>query len=211
MPTTSVVGGSRQYEALRKELQQTGTRSAHQRLQARRGTESAWFDEYAHCVANRIVEDALETKATHVVFEDLEGIRDRISNDSDYQQWMFERVQDYTRYKLEPYGVDVQTVYPRNTSKRCSHTDCQHVSDRNCTGKGFECVSRGRSWNADYNAARNIGLRYLEETVPSSQTCSTGKATRQLALMSGIYALDAGYSGTAWMVTDKPTTSVGGS
>lgn len=199
------------YEALRADLQQTGSQSAYRRLQARRGHEAAWFDEYAHAVANSIIEDAFRTCATHVVFEDLRHIRDRISNEPKYQQWLFDRVQEYVEYKLEPYGVVVDTVDPEDTSKQCSHTECGHVSDRNRDGKTFRCEVCGRSWNADYNAARNVGLRYLREecTVPASQTCSSGKAARQLALMSGILCLGSTptFERQDWMSTGKPTAS----
>jgi hypothetical protein len=52
-----------EYEQLRGELHQTGTRSAYLRLQERSGTESAWFDEYAHLVSNAIIEDAVDTRS----------------------------------------------------------------------------------------------------------------------------------------------------
>jgi len=72
--------------------------------------------------------------------------------------------------------------------------------------------------NADYNAARNIGLRWFEENVPASRTRSSGRATCQLALVSGVLSVgaavrkdDAKFTAMDWMSTDKPTTSVVGS
>jgi IS605 OrfB family transposase len=200
-----------QYEHLRSELQQTATRSAYLRLHERSGTEAAWFDQFVHLVSNAIVRDAVDTRSTHIVFEKLNGIRRRMSILPKFQQWVFGRVQEYTEYKATRYGISVEFVDPRDTSKQCSHTACQHVSDANRSGKQFECETCGRSWNADYNAARNIGLRFLLEEVPASQTCSSGKATSQLALMSGVLSVraDAGTSDFAsmdWMSTDKPTS-----
>jgi|APHM01.1.fsa_nt_gi transposase, IS605 OrfB family, central region len=204
-----------QYEELRGELQQTGTRSAYLRLHERSGTESAWFDEYAHAVSNSIVEDALDTCSTHIAFEELDGIRERMSNLPKYQQWMFGRVQDYVEYKAAEHGISVVYVSPRNTSKQCSHTECQTVSSSNRREKRFECESCGRSWNADYNAARNIGLNYMFDSVlPASQTCSSGKATSQLALMSGVLSVterDVNHVSKDWMSTDKPTALAVGS
>ncbi|ERH03851.1 MAG: transposase, IS605 OrfB family, central region [Halorubrum sp. J07HR59] len=198
-----------QYEQLRGELQQTGTRSAYLRLHERSGTESAWFDEYAHAVSNTLIEDALDTRATHIAFEKLDGIRKRMSNLPKYQQWMFGRVQDYVEYKAAEHGISVVYVSPRNTSKQCSHTECQTVSSSNRREKRFECESCGRSWNADYDAARNIGLNYIFDSVlPASQTCSSGKATSQLALMSGVLSVterDVNHVSKDWMSTDKPT------
>lgn len=199
------------YEALRGELQQSATRSAYQRFQQRRGVEGAWFDEYAHLIANGIVDDAHAVMATHIVFENLEGIRERMADAPRYQQWLFERVQSYVAYKCEPYGIDVETVDPRNTSRRCSHTACGHVSSDNRTGRDFECEECGLSLNADYNAARNIGLRYLTDSLPSSRTCSTGKATCQLALMSGTLSPQGTFTARDWVSTDKPTASAVGS
>jgi IS605 OrfB family transposase len=203
------------YEELRGELQQTGTRSAYLRLHERSGTESAWFDEYAHLVSNSIVEDAIKTRSTHIAFEKLDGIRKRMSNLPKYQQWLFGRVQEYTEYKASEHGISVVYVNPRNTSKKCSHTECQTVSDSNRREKQFDCVACGRSWNADYNAARNIGLQHiLDSLLPAGQTRSSGKATSQLALVSGVLSVterDVSHVSKDWMSTDKPTASAVGS
>jgi putative transposase len=204
-----------QYEALRGELQQTGTRSAYLRFHERAGTESAWFDEYAHLVSNAIIEDALDTRSTHIAFEKLKGIRKRMSNLPKYQQWLFGRVQEYTEYKATEHGISVVYVNPKNTSKGCSHTECRTVSDSNRGEKQFECVGCGRSWNADYNAARNIGLRHIfDSLLPASQTCSSGKTTCQLAFMSGVLSVterDVSHVSKEWMSTDKPTALAVGS
>jgi IS605 OrfB family transposase len=201
-----------QYEQLRGELQETGTKSAYLRLQERSGTESAWFDQYAHEVANTIIQDAIETRATHIVFENLKGIRKRMSNLPKYQQWAFGRVQEYVEYKAIERGIKVVFVKPENTSKKCSFIGCEHSSDGNRCGKEFECTECSRSWNADYNAARNIGLRWLKHNVvPTSRTCSSGKAKSQLALMSGVLSVEdsgASHCSKDWMSTDKPTVQL---
>ena len=200
------------YEKLRGELQETGTRSAYQRFQERRGIEAEWFDGYGFDVINGIVADALRVRATHVVFEKLKGILARISNEPKYQQWMYKRIREGVEEKLAPYGVEVVEVDPRDTSRGCSHVGCGHVADANRSGKEFECQKCGRSWNADYNAARNIALKYLE-SVPASPMCSSGVATRQLALMSGVLSVEAdgaSHVSMDWASTDKPTASAVG-
>lgn len=190
-------------EQLRGELQQTGTRRAHLRFQQRRGVEWRYYDQYAHYVANSIKQEALRVRATHVAFEDLTRIRKRISNLPKFQQWLFKKVQKYTTYKLERYGVTVDTTTPSYTSQACSRTDCDCVDEDNRNGKQFEC---GYTVNADYNAAKNIGLRYLSEELsgPTSRTCSSGQATSQLALMSGTLSPSGNYTQTEWVSTDKP-------
>lgn len=203
----------REYEALRGELQETGTRSAHLRLQKRRGIEWRYFDQYCHDVANAVVADAVLVRATHVVFEELTRIRKRISNLPKFQQWMFGRIQQYVEYKLEEYGIECDRVAAHHTSRACSRTDCGCVGGGSRDGKRFRCVECGYEVNADYNAARNIGFRFLEDSdaVPASHMCSSGRATRQLALMSGTLTPDGDYADMDWESTDKPTASAVGS
>jgi putative transposase len=174
-------------EQLRGELQHTGTRSAHLRFQQRRGTEWRYYDQYAHHTANSIKQEALRVRATHVAFENLTRIRKRISNLPKFQQWLFKKIQTYTEYKLEQYGVTVDTTKPEYTSQGCSRTDCDCVDEHNRDGKQFECLECGYTVSSEYNAAKNVGFRYLSEELssPASPTCSSEQATSQLALMSG--------------------------
>lgn len=205
-----------QFEALRAELQQTGTRSAHLRMKARKGREWRWFDQYAHDVANGIVADVVEVGATHVAFERLTRIRRRISNLPKFQQWFFRRVQQYTEYKLEEYGIECRRVDPRDTSRSCSRTDCDCTSAANREGKTFQCVDCGYEVNADYNAAKNIGFALLDNLsddadIPASRTRSSGRVTSQLALMSGTLTSTGEFASREWESTDKPTASAVGS
>ncbi len=193
-------------EQLRGELQQTGTRSAHLRFQQRRGTEWRYYDQYAHHVANSLKQEALRVRATHVAFENLTRIRKRISNLPKFQQWLFTKIRKYTEYKLERYGVTVDTTNPEYTSQGCSRTDCDCVDEDNRDGKHFECLDCGYTVNSDYNAAKNIGFRYLSEELssPASPTCSSGQATSQLALVSGTLTPSGNFAEHDWVSTDKP-------
>jgi IS605 OrfB family transposase len=193
-------------EQVRGELQQTGTRNAHLRFQQRRGTEWRYYDQYAHHVANSIKQEALRVRATHVAFENLTRIRKRISNLPKFQQWLFENVRKYTEYKLERYGVTVDTTNPADTSQACSRTDCDCVDEDNRDGKHFECLVCGYTVNSDYNAAKNIGFRYLSDNLssPAGRTCSSGQATSQLALMSGTLSPAGDFAEHDWVSTDKP-------
>jgi IS605 OrfB family transposase len=204
------------FESLRAELQQTGTRSAHLRMKQRKGHEWRWFDQYAHDVANGIVADAVQVGATHIAFERLTHIRQRISNLPKFQQWFFRRVQECVEYKLEEYGIECRQVNPRNTSRACSRTDCDCTSDANREGKTFRCTACGYEVNADYNAAKNVGFALLDSLsdsadVPASHTRSSGRATSQLALMSGALTPAGSFASREWESTGKPTASaVGG-
>lgn len=152
-----------QWENTRAGLQQTGTRSAHRTLQAVKGREWRWFDQLAHDTANAICVDAIRARASHVVFERLLDIRQRISNEKEYQQWFFKRVEEYVEYKLEPYAVTVDDVNGAYTSQACSRMDCSHVARSNRSGKEFVCGECGYALDADLNAAKNVAYRYVRE------------------------------------------------
>ncbi|MFD1512524.1 RNA-guided endonuclease InsQ/TnpB family protein [Halomarina rubra] len=201
-----------QFERVRGGLQQTGTRSAHLTFHEMSGREWRHFDAYAHACANGIVWDALWARCTHVVFENLTRIRKRISNLPKFQQWLFKRIRRYAEDKLELLGIETATVNPRNTSKRCSNTECDSCSRSNLSGKDFECVDCGLKFNRDYNAARNVALQWFAENDhgQSSQTCSAGRATSQLALKSGTLSPSGDFTAWDWLSTDKPTASAVG-
>jgi transposase len=135
----------------------------------------------------------------------LTRIRKRSSNLPKFQQWLFENVRKYTEYKLERYGVTVDTTNPAETSQACSRTDCDCVDEDNRDGKHFECLVCGYTVNSDYNAAKNIGFRYLSDNLssPAGRTCSSGQATSQLALMSGTLSPAGDFAEHDWVSTDK--------
>ncbi len=145
-------------------------------------------------------------RATHVAFENLTRIRKRISNLPKFQQWLFKKVRKYTEYKLDRYGVTVDTTNPEYTSQGCSRTDCDCLDEDNRDGKQFECLACSYTVNADYNAAKNIGFRYLSEDLssPAGRTCSSGQVTSQLALMSGTLSPTGTFAEHEWVSTDKP-------
>ena len=194
-----------QFERVRSGLQQTGTRSAHLTYHAIGGREWRHFDAYAHDCANGIVADAVQTRCTHVIFENLTRIRKHISNAPAYQQWLFRRIREYAAYKLAGLGIKTATVDPRNTSMRCSNTECGLCTDANRSGKEFECVGCGLALNADYNAARNIALQWFNENDrgQSGRTRPAGRATSQLALKSGILTPEGEFSSYESVSTDN--------
>ncbi len=164
-----------EWEKTRAGLQQTDTRSAHRTLQSVKGREWRWFDQRAHAIANLICVDAVRVRASHVVFERLLDIRRRISNDKEYQQWFFKRVEDYVEYKLEPYDVVVDNVNGAYSSQACSRMDCSHVAEANRSGKEFECGECGYSLDADLNAAKNVAYRYVREEFRSDEVADDAK------------------------------------
>ena len=89
-------------------------------------------------------------------------------------------------YKAPERGVAVETVEPNHTSQRCSR--CGFTHENNRVGGSFDCLSCGYELHADYNAAKNIGLRYARNQyhrLRSSQMSSDGDAPVDVRINRG--------------------------
>jgi transposase len=125
-----------------------------------------------------------------IVFEDLEQIRERISNASKFQQWAFRELKRQIAYKARSEGIAVESVHPAYTSQRCSETGCGFTHEDNRDGDELTCQKCGKELHADYNAARNIAHRYVQNRLKSG----SGRATNHLALKSGTLNGNGDYS-----------------
>jgi len=125
-----------------------------------------------------------------IVFEDLEQIRERISNASKFQRWAFRELKRQTAYKARAEGIAIESVYPAYTSQRCSHANCGFTHEDNRDGDDFTCQKCGKELHSDYNAARNIAHRYIQNRLKSG----SGRATNHLALKSGTLNGNGDYS-----------------
>ena len=170
----------REFERTRSGLQQTASRSTHRTLESLSGREREYTKHVLHSVANGIIEEAIQHDCDGIVFEQLEGIRDRLPNAAWHSQWAFDRLYTYVEYKAEVEGLFVDTTNPRNTSKRCA--ECGFVDDSNRpTRETFECQHCGNRNHADYNAAKNVADMYLRR----GQQSSPRRGVSQYALKSG--------------------------
>jgi putative transposase len=193
----------REYEQRRGDLQQCGTRWAHETMQAVGRKEEGRFKQTLHCISNELVAEAREYGCSVIAFEDLTDIRER-TGASWGHKWAFNRLYEYVEYKAAEYGIDVEQVAPENTSRRCSHCGFTHPDNRG--SESFECQECGYENHADYNAAKNIGLRYLRR----NQTGDGGGAPVGVRLNSGIlnangeYDPPAGESARAGVHAESP-------
>ena len=96
-------------------------------------------------------------------FEELDGIRDRLPFAEWHHIWAFRRLVEYVSYKAPERGVSVKTAKPNHTSQRCSRLDCGFTHEKNRDGEHFCCQKCGYTVNADYNGAKNVGLRYTRQ------------------------------------------------
>ncbi|MCU4974157.1 transposase [Halobacteria archaeon AArc-m2/3/4] len=153
----------REFEKRRGEMQQRGTQAAHNALLRLGKREEAWRKQYIHTVANEIVSEAVEHDCDVIAFEDLTDIRERLPQAKWHHIWAFRRLFEYVEYKAPEHGVTAKQVAPNHTSQRCSRTDCGFTHEANRDGEHFHCQKCGYEVNADYNAAKNIGLRYARK------------------------------------------------
>ena len=178
----------REFETRRGEMQQRGTQAAHNALLRLGKREEAWRKQYIHTVANEIVTEAAENECDVIVFEDLTDIRERLPQAKWHHIWAFRRLFEYVSYKAPEQGVSVEHVEPNYTSQRCSRTDCGFTHEDNRHGERFCCQKCGYEVNADYNGAKNIGLRYArnrQHRLRSSPTSGSGDAEVDLRVNGG--------------------------
>jgi IS605 OrfB family transposase len=178
----------REFEKVRAGLQQTGTRSAHRTLEQSSGRELRYVRDVLHRASNAIVNEALRYECDVIAFEDLTDIRDQTSASWGHT-WAFRTLYEQVAYKAEAVGILVKQVGPAYTSTRCA--ECGFTADENRpTRTDFRCVKCESEANADYNAAKNIGMRYVRRGQQSSRR--TGNS--QLALKSGTMTPSGGFT-----------------
>jgi IS605 OrfB family transposase len=181
----------RRFEEVRGKLQEKGTQSAHRTFQQMSGRENRYYCDTLHRISKNIVEHADKHGVDVIVFEDLKEIRKDISNKKKFQQWTFRKLYQFVEYKAEEKGIQVEKINPEYTSQRCS--ECGHTTSGNRNETSFECVNCGKELHSDYNAAKNIGSKFLRNGPKSSMRKSHG----QLALKSGTVNLNGNYTAYA--------------
>jgi IS605 OrfB family transposase len=203
----------REFEKTRGSIQQTGTRSAHLSIQSMDDREHRWIQNELHRASNRILDEACDHDCTHIAFENLTDIRDRMARAKRFHAWAFRRLYEYVEYKAETLDIEVEQVSPAYTSQRCSKCGFTHETNRKSKHQ-FVCQKCDYELNADYNASKNIARKRLKR-LRSGQKSSSGGAPCQCALTSGTLNLNGEFiasvdSTAEGESTDKPTTSVVG-
>ncbi|WP_181686429.1 RNA-guided endonuclease InsQ/TnpB family protein [Halorhabdus salina] len=177
-----------EFERVRGELQQTGTRSAHRTIAQRGRRQRRYVRDVLHHASKAIVDEARRYGCDVIAFEDLTDIRQR-TGASWGHLWAFRTLYEQVEYKAEVLGISVKQVESNYTSKRCA--ECGFTGDENRPSRNqFRCQQCGTAANADYNAAKNVGLRYVRRGQQSSRR--TGDS--QLALKSGTITPNDGFT-----------------
>ncbi|WP_228443530.1 RNA-guided endonuclease InsQ/TnpB family protein [Natrarchaeobaculum sulfurireducens] len=139
-----------------------------------------WNNGVLHRISKAIVQEAITHGCSHIAFEDLTDIRDRMSGAKKFHGWAFRQLYEHVEYKAAEFGIATTQVDPAYTSQRCSK--CGTTLRENRTSQAaFCCQKCGYEVYADYNAAKNVARKLLR----SGQKSPAGGATNQLALKSG--------------------------
>lgn len=179
----------RQFEKRRGRLQQVGTRSARRTLKQVSERERRYVRDYLHCVAKDIVAEAEKYDCETIAFEDLTDIRETVPEANWFHRWAFRRLHDFVAYKARDCGIETVQVDPEYTSRRCS--ECGHTSERNRPRRDhFRCENCENEANADYNAAKNVGLRCVRRGPQSSRRTGASRC----ALKSGTLTPTGGFT-----------------
>ncbi|MDZ7702049.1 MAG: transposase [Halobacteriales archaeon] len=178
-----------EYEKRRGSLQQTGTRWAHENIQSVGRKEDGRFTILVHEASNAIVKEAIEHDCTHIAFENLNDIRERLPGATWHHRWAFRRLFEFVSYKAVEHGIRVRQVDPRYTSQQCSRADCGCTLEENRDGEDFHCLKCGYEVHADYNAAKNVAVKYAKK-LRRSHTPSGGGAPVDVPLNSGLLTVE---------------------
>ena len=125
-------------------------------------------DWIAHNVGKRIVEVAKENNSM-IAMENLKRLypikgKNSRKNNRRISNWVRGKVIKYTIYKARWEGIRVKLVSAKNTSKTCHLCGSQGLR----TNATFFCEHCKHTYNADFNASVNIGIR---ATLPDAKGC----------------------------------------
>ena len=145
-----------------------------------------------HTISNELVEEARENGCTHIVFEQLNGIRERLPHAKAVHKWAFHRLYEYVTHKAESEGLVMKQINRAYTRQRCSTCGFTHEDNRphNTDQDEFECLKCGYDVHADYNAAKNVGSKYLRDQRKSGR----GGALVGVRSNSGMLNVNGEYS-----------------
>lgn len=119
-------------------------------------------DSCNHKYSRFVVEIALKHRCGTIQMEDLSGYS-KATDDAFLKNWAYHDLQQKIEYKAKEVGIKVVKVKSECTSQRCSK--CGHIAKENRQDREFLCKGCGFQVHADYNAARNIATKDIEEII----------------------------------------------
>jgi IS605 OrfB family transposase len=157
----------------RAKVQAVGTKSSRKLLKRMSGHEASVTEYAVHVASKRLVRWANTNGVKKIVIEDLSNIRNASLKKGKFlrskiNRWPYALFSFFVTYKAAAYGITVEKVSPKNTSRMCSK--CGHIDKSNRDVFTFKCISCGYTADADYNASKNIAARYISIGLNSIDT-----------------------------------------
>ena len=115
-------------------------------------------------ISRSVVNFAIKNGCGTIQMENLSGIGELSVF---LKKWSYYDLQRKIEQKAKEAGIEVRKIDPKYTSQRCHK--CGHISRENRkTQADFVCEKCGYSANADFNAAKNIALKDIEQVIETS-------------------------------------------
>ena len=156
------------YKILRKQLQETGTKSAKRKIKSIGSRENRYCSDINHQITKALIEKYGAN--TLFVLEDLTNVRNstekiNINNRYISVSWAFYQFRQLLEYKAQINGSMVIAVNPKYTSQTCPK--CGHIEKSNRDKKRhiFCCKKCNYQSNDDRIGAMNLyrkGIEYIE-------------------------------------------------
>lgn len=126
-------------------------------------------DTFNHKVSRYIVDLAVKYNCKYIQMEDLSGFTEQ-QTESLLRNWSYYDLQEKIKYKAKENGIEVITINPKYTSKRCSMCGCIHLENRDCKKDQakFECKVCGYKENADINASKNVSIPGIDVIIKNT-------------------------------------------
>lgn len=118
-------------------------------------------DTINHKYSRFVIDMAVKHQAEVIQMELLEGIAKETSF---LKNWPYYDLQQKIEYKAKEKGIEVIYINPQYTSQRCSKCGYIHKENREVQSK-FLCQSCEFETNADYNAAKNISIKDIDQII----------------------------------------------
>lgn len=147
-----------------------GTKTRLKPLEKLSGKIARFKDTKNHCWSRYIIDEAIKNNCGTIQMEDLSGIAE---DNVFLKTWTYYDLQQKITYKAQEAGIKVVKVNPYKTSARCHK--CGHVHSDNEKEKWrpsqekFICQNCGFETNSDWNAAKNIALKDIEEIIKDQE------------------------------------------
>lgn len=125
--------------------------------------ERRFRDSRYHHFSKAIVAFAVANNAGTIQIEDLSTLKTTKQRSPLLKDWALSDLQAKLKYKADEYGINIVEVNPQYTSQRCY--SCGYIDSDNRKGEKFVCKSCGNTENADYNAAKNLTIKGIDQII----------------------------------------------